>query len=368
MADAGPDVDPSGLLELAERHLGRRTATTRLTERLEGWRFEPIPGRSVLLGHASGRLTDVVAGDAGLGPDKAAALEHGLVAAHESAGPDRWLARRLGGLEFDGLLRLPPLLFHPEARAALPNLSWLVFAFEEEAEYAARHGPEALLHLLEAQRLDPLDLGRNPANTLVSPEDAARLSGAVDASGRSSRRGYKVEQQRGEVRIQRRRSALGRSGSEVAGRAAPEVSPRSGAEARDRRPSSDPAPRPVTRREPPRGPHAGRAPSRAGSTRAPGGRKRFELDAPPPDPAQPEPPSPRRRKAEATEDPAEAKARRVAELKKTATEARVRAKARARGEAPQPPTSPTPAVPSKPEPNRAVRAAARRRGRQGPPR
>lgn len=257
------------------------------------------------------------------------------------------------GFDFDAVLLMPPQPFADGlARLELPDgpvlLDWLVPGYEEELAYLREHGPRALGNLLSAQRLDPQDFSRGPASTLVSPEDAAQMSGAD-----SDDRGYRVEQVRGGVRIERRRRKIGQG----------EAAPRPPAPAARPMPEPDPEPSPSPSRRPP---PARRSPVRsARSGRRE--RKRFDINggeassAPATTPvaeAAPAAPAP-------PLDPAEAKRQRVEALKAKAIEARERAEARKRGEV-EPTTTAEGAPVSRPEQSRAVLAAERRRGRAGP--
>lgn len=333
-------------LELFEHHLGAVRERSRLTAALELWRFEPTPGRSVLV--AVGRETRspvaLAAIDVDMGRDPLAALQNGFISAFEAAEGASWVDRPPAGMLFDGFHLLPPTVLHEIARRELPAMPWLVFGYQEEAEYVEEHGPAALMHLFEAQRLDPLSSEREAANTFVSPEDAARMAGASAGADRGN---YKVQQQRGEVRIERRRAGIGRAPTRTTVAAVPSAPPPE--------PVTSPPPRPA----PPR---------RAASTSGPkvggrgSGRRRFDLDEAPRE-AAPAPTPVRRPAKRPPPDPVKAKAERVAALKAAAAEARERAKNRKASE--RPAASEKPSIP-RPDLSRAVRAASRRRGRRTP--
>ncbi|MEL6184357.1 MAG: suppressor of fused domain protein [Myxococcota bacterium] len=354
--------DSTSLLDALEAHyfahLGRPlgSAPWTLTRgAVELRRYEPVPGILVLATFGVSAL--------GLEPREAvlslpadppedilaaACRLCGAWAEHMLTEPDPTDLPAEAGGDFESVLVLPPVSFTEglaQLRTPAPwpplQVVWLVPGFREEAEYRRSHGTEALLNLLRAQRLDPADFGRGPASTLVTPEDAARLAGADQG-----RAGYKVEQQRGGIRIERRRKRIGRS-DEAPGRVALPAQPSP--------PTSTGAHRPT-----------GRSPAKP--TRP--GRARFDLDGsaparPGPSRARtvpdkaPSPPPPQ-------ESPEEAKRRKIETLKANARAARARAEARARGEAPE---AKVPPVPSPaPEQTRSVTAAERRRRRlSGPP-
>lgn len=263
----------------------------------------------------------------------------------------------LGDTDFDVLLALPPTGF-TEGLATLQAPStplplvvrWLVPAYREEAEYREAHGPAALLDLLRAQRLDPTDFSRGPASTLITPEDAARLAGTEGPAS-----GYKVEHNRGGIRIERRRKRIGRP--EEATARIP-IAPRDAAPPLSR--AAQPSPKP----------HLAPERNAAGASRSP--RARFELDgpamSPPSGPSQSSRPASVPRPPPLAESPEAAKRRRIEALKAKARAARVRAEARARGEAPEVEAE-TALPPAKPELPRkqSLAAAERRRRRIGGP-
>lgn len=345
-------------------YLGRETGRATLQDgagALELLRFEPMAGVLVLVTAGAARAAPrrealltlhadppepVLGAACGALAAYAEALERGTLAGGFAPDPDV-----LEGFDLDTLLILPPTSFAAGlARVELPELGWveldwLVPGYDEELTYLRAHGSTALTHLFNAQRLDLQDFHRGPASTLVTPEDAATLSGAD-----SGERGYRVEQVRGGVRIERRRRKIGQTTSRERPSAALEPAPE---------PKSTPAP---SRAPPSRGRPASAAPRRAGRP----GRKRFdlgpELTSTPVEPEAPTPSGP----PSPPVDPEEAKRQRLAELKTKALEARARAEARRRGEAePEAPADPEAQRP-RPEETRAVRAAERRRGRAPP--
>lgn len=257
----------------------------------------------------------------------------------------------LEGLPVDAVLVLPPVAFTESLGACtLPDgpveLVWLVPGYRAEADYLRQHGPNVLLHLLRAQRLDPAFLDRPAASTFLAPEDALRMGGAAEGGERS----YRVEQSRGAVKVERRKKPIGREPP----RAQPRREPPPSAEVRGQSPEPAPPararPRPAARPRP-----------------EPAGRfkdvKRFDLGAAAK--AAPEaPPPPKPKKPERRLSPEEAKKARIAALREKAKEARSRYAARLEGTAE--PTVVAPAAKNGPAPreSRAVRAASRRRGRR----
>ena len=242
----------------------------------------------------------------------------------------------------DAVLFVPPITFQPSFHRVGVNeqeaidLIWLLPIYAPEAEYSLQQGPEALMMLFTAQQLDLTDPDRPPADTQMSPEQAAEIAQrlANDASARAPRR----------------QQPSGRSTNEA------------------KAPSASPSPRAAPRRGPSRGPARPRPntvrPRRPGSRQKPEEDDiRFDLskDGAPirnrpvktkrstdPKPPPPPPPPP--------EEPKLTKAERVAALKKAAREARARAKARqeASGNAPAPATAPPNAGAGRPptKPNR----------------
>ncbi|MBK6685009.1 MAG: suppressor of fused domain protein [Deltaproteobacteria bacterium] len=87
--------------------------------------------------------------------------------------------------QMDAVLFLPPVPFVPQfhqlpvTRNEQVDLIWLLPVYEEEAEYALKNGPQALMLLFAAQGLDLTDPERSEANTLVRPEDAADMARRV---------------------------------------------------------------------------------------------------------------------------------------------------------------------------------------------
>lgn len=87
--------------------------------------------------------------------------------------------------QMDAVLFLPPVPFVPQfhqlpvTRNEQVDLVWLLPVYEDEAEYALKHGPQALMLLFAAQGLDLTDPERGEANTLVTPEDAAEMAKRV---------------------------------------------------------------------------------------------------------------------------------------------------------------------------------------------
>ncbi len=327
-------------------------------------RFRPVPGSLVLatrgVSVTAGREALMALADGLAEEDLAASCSAlGRFAESESSGAGSTFPAPAELRDrFDCVLVLPPLAFaEPLAELARPGgavrFVWLVPGFEEEAQYAAEHGPAALCALLEAQRLDPSDLGRAPATTLVAPEDLQRFAGRNTA--------YKVEHLRGTVRIERRRPRIGQP--KPVGPPATEEPKNAPTDGRIGEPSAGGTGPMVRPPGPPRAPAS--APRGGGVRPAPGrpapGEVRFSVSAAP----KPERPAPTPQRRAASVDPAEAKRARIAELKTKAIEARERARARARGELP-PPTWPERPVEKVAERNRAVLAAERRRGRLRP--
>lgn len=320
-------------------------------------RFEPVPGTLVLatvgVSQIHGNAPEAVLSMHGQPPEATLVRACQILGAFaEQSTPD--LARyplALEGVDFETVLVLPPLPFTEglarlRQPAPMPPLEirWLLPAFDDEAEYAHEHGPEALLNLLRAQRLDAADFSRAPASTLVTPEDAARMAGA---SGADADKSYKAEQVRGGIRIERKRRKIGRS-TAATNPPGPMVSP--------------PPPTPKAAPKPP--PPRSRPARRATEVGRKPGRKQFELGRPPPPPTPTQPAV--RTAPAAPEDPADAKRKRVEALRAKVREARVRAEARARGDAVEAAPAPTPA-PNPADKARSVQAAERRRGRRGQP-
>jgi hypothetical protein len=92
-------------------------------------------------------------------------------------------ADELGAISAMGsLIFLPPLpLIEDFARIPLSDggeveLMWILPLYATEAQYAIKHGPQALMLLLSGLDLDPLDLDRDEANVIISPDDARVLA------------------------------------------------------------------------------------------------------------------------------------------------------------------------------------------------
>lgn len=82
----------------------------------------------------------------------------------------------------DAVLFLPPVPFVPAfhslqvTRNERVELVWLLPVYAAEAEYALKHGPQALMVVFAAQGLDLTDPERAEANTFITPEDAAEMA------------------------------------------------------------------------------------------------------------------------------------------------------------------------------------------------
>jgi suppressor of fused protein SUFU len=82
----------------------------------------------------------------------------------------------------DAVLFLPPVPFVESFHKILirndqsVDVIWLLPVYESEAQYALKHGPQALMLLFAAQGLDLTEMERDEANTLIEPEDARQLA------------------------------------------------------------------------------------------------------------------------------------------------------------------------------------------------
>jgi hypothetical protein len=82
----------------------------------------------------------------------------------------------------DALILVPPLVFPDRLHSAkledggTIDFLWLVPVFEEEARYAIKYGPSALMLLTAAQGLDLTDMDRAEANTHAHPSDVVSLA------------------------------------------------------------------------------------------------------------------------------------------------------------------------------------------------
>lgn len=87
----------------------------------------------------------------------------------------------------DAILFLPPVTFAAGFRqvaltsGSVADVVWLLPVYESEAAYALLHGPQALLLLFAAQGLNLTEMTRDEANTLIAPEDAAKMAADRDA-------------------------------------------------------------------------------------------------------------------------------------------------------------------------------------------
>ena len=357
---------------------GAATWRTRLGE-LQLRRYEPMPGTLVLATHGGSTLIpdgDGVEAVLTLHADppdevmmSACAIMGALIEfaadphANKQVASFKPAPQVFGGVDFETALLMPPLVFN-ETLAGFSveaptgprfiQVVWLVPGYDDEAEYITAHGPQSFFHLLQAQRLDPADFKRSAASTMITPEDAAIMAGA---SGDSDR-GYRVQEVRGGVRIQRNRRKI------ASARPAPQ-SPAAAAAAAAAMPSkpkppsrSVAAPLPRTQRPSPSRLRRPAAPNKA-PERSKDKDIRFKIDkprtpaTPPPQPVAP------------PEDPVESKKRRIEDLKARAAEVRARAEARAEGKAPpEPPVTTEQPARSRPEQARSVQAAERRRARR----
>ena len=215
----------------------------------------------------------------------------------------------------DGVLFVPPFTFLPAfhrvglSESEAVDLVWLLPVYAAEGEYAVQQGPQALMALFAAQRIDLTDPGRAPVD-LTMP-----LEAAVDEAQRMADEPAK----RTGASASRRPGPRGSSSSSIE----IEDEQATGITVQRRRPKAAPPPAAAARRRAPVGPRKKRE-----------DEVRFDLAKDGLPGASPPP----ARKAEPTKKPEAAppapklsKAERVAALKKAAKEARERAKARADG-------------------------------------
>ena len=335
-------------------------------------RFEPMPGTQVLstlgvsLLGGRGARWEAVLTLAAEPEEHVLAAACGILGAFAENAPGprgpgkafRPAGDTLAEVAFDSVVVAPPIAFAdglqrvPISGGDGVTVVWLVPAFDDEAAYARRHGPQAFLHLLEAQRVEPADFDRPPASTLVSPDDAALLaqgqsknSGALPGQG-----GYKAEAVQGGLRVERRRRRIGEGASPDRERRGPPNAPKRAG------PDHPPGRRPAVR-----GPQTGPGPKEKK------GPIRFDLGKAKAPEQRPQAPAPK----EPPLDPAEAKRRRVQELKEKALELQAWMASQKEGSATPSSASEAPettthtASPPKPRKTASVAAAERRRGRAG---
>lgn len=276
----------------------------------------------------------------------------------------------------DAVLFMPPVPFVPAFhRAAIGpqqfvDFVWLLPVFEDEAEYAMQHGPQALMMLFAAQGVDLTDLQRTEADTTMDPAEAEVRAQEATQRAQERAKNQSPRPSAGKPKSSRRDAPRGSFEAEDAGPtlritrrgAGPNPEPTSASRPGSSVPGGGPGPRPGSQRPAPRARIAVRAPSKKEEIR-------FDLSAKAPpgqglSPAKRSPaPSPRpKREAPPTlteEQKAEAKARRIEALKQAAREAAERAAIRHSGQGQS--RAPAPPVVAAQGDRTAVRAATKRR-------